>query len=118
MAAGERRPPFEEFVARAEREARRSHEDEQPAAGPQWRRAQQDLADQDGGDEALDEVTEAVVVVPSQAKQILNPEAQGNAGVGVVAADDEDERMDRDQRVGESGQRKAARRDDEHWARD
>src|SRR6266850_645564 len=63
MTAGERRPPFEELVARAEREARRRHEDEQPAAGPERRRAQQDLADQDGRHEALDEVAEAVVIV-------------------------------------------------------
>src|SRR5437867_8654729 len=89
MTAGERGPPLEELVARAEREARGRHEDEQPAAGPQRRRAQQDLADQDGGDKALDEVPEAVVVVPRQAKQVLRPEAEGHAGVGVVAADDE-----------------------------
>src|SRR5439155_23220391 len=48
MAAGERGPPFEELVAGAERQATRSHEDEQPTTGPQRRRAQQDLADQDG----------------------------------------------------------------------
>src|SRR5947199_8058062 len=77
MPAGERGPPFEELVARAEREARRSHEHEQPTTRSQRRRAQQDLADQDGGDEALDEVTEPVVVVPSQAEQVLNPEAPG-----------------------------------------
>src|SRR5438128_8846456 len=63
-------------------------------------------------------MTEPVVVVPSQAEQVLNPEAQGHAGVGIVAADDEDERVDGEEGVGEWGQRKAARRDDEHWARD
>src|SRR6266487_5675377 len=118
MPAGERGPPFEELVAGAEGQATRSHEDEQPTTGPQRRRAQQDLADQDGGDEALDEVTEAVVVVPRQAEQVLNPEAQGHTGVGVVAADDEDERVDGEQGVGESGQRKTARSQHEHWACD
>src|SRR5256886_17060908 len=92
MPAGERGPPFEELVAGAERQATRSHEDEQPTTGPQRRRAQQDLADQDGGDEALDEVTEAVVGVPRQAEQGLNPETHGHTGGGVVAADDEGER--------------------------
>src|SRR5439155_4106070 len=118
MLSGERGPPFEELVAGAERQATRSHEDEQPTTGPQRRRAQQDLANQDGGDEALDEVTEAVVVVPRQAEQVLNPEAQGHTGVGVVAADDEDECMDGEQGVGERGQRKAASREHQDWTRD
>src|SRR6266516_1551837 len=118
MPAGERGPPFEELVAGAEGQATRSHEDEQPTTGPQRRRAQQDLADQDGGDEALDEVTEAVVGVPRQAEQVLNPEAQGHTGVGVVAADDEDECMDGEQGVGERGQRKAASREHQDWTRD
>src|SRR5437867_4254549 len=87
MIAGERRPPLEELVARAERQARRSHEDEQPAAGPQRRRAQQDLADQDGRHEALDEVAEAVVIVARQPEGVLRPEAEWDAGVGVVPAD-------------------------------
>src|SRR2546428_7930548 len=115
MPAGERGPPFEELVAGADRQATRRHEDEQPTTGPQRRRAQQDLTDQDGGDEALDEVTEAVVVVPRQAEQVLNPEAQGHAGVGVVTPDDEDERMDREEGVGESCERKEARRNPAHW---
>src|SRR5207247_1357083 len=83
MASRERRPPFEELVTRAEREAHRRHEDEQPTAGPQRRRAQQDLADQDGGDKSLDEVSDAVVVVPSQTECVLKPEAQRHPGVGV-----------------------------------
>src|SRR2546425_9541373 len=100
MPAGERGPPFEELVAGAERQATRRHEDEQPTTGPQRRRAQQDLADQDGGDEALDEVTEAAVVAPRQAEQELNPEAQGPTGVGGVAARDPDEGTDGEQGVG------------------
>src|SRR5436190_4645398 len=107
MTTGERGPPLEELVAGAEREARRGHEDEQPAAGPQRRRAKQDLADQDRGDEALDEVTKAVVVVPGQTEDVLSPEAERHPGVGIVAADDEDERVDSEERVGETGQRKA-----------
>src|SRR5205809_6323921 len=101
MPAGERGPPFEELVAGAERQATRSHEDEQPTTGPQRRRAQQDLANQDGGDKALDEVTEAVVVDPRQAEQELNPEAQWHTGVGVVAAEEDDEGMDGEQSAGE-----------------
>src|SRR5439155_1106726 len=74
VTARKRGPPLEELVARTEREARRRHEDEQPAAGSQRRGAQQDLADQDRGNEALGEVPDAVVIVPSQAEQVLKPE--------------------------------------------
>src|SRR5256884_9129241 len=104
MPAGERGPPFEELVAGAERQATRSHEDEQPTTGPQRRRAQQDLADQDGGGEALDEVTEAVGVGPRPTEQVFEPEAQGGTGVGGGAAHAEDERGGGEQGGGEEGQ--------------
>src|SRR5437899_5108428 len=107
MAACERRPPFEELIERAEGEASRRHEGEKPTARSQRRSAQQDLTDQDGGDEALGEVTEAVVVVTSEAEDVLNPEAEGHPRVRVVPAHDEDERMDGEQGVGQRGQGEA-----------
>ena len=53
------------------------------------------------------EVTEAVVIVTSEGKEVLNPEAEGHPGVGVVPAHDEDERMNGEQGVGQPSQGEA-----------
>src|SRR6185369_4056690 len=67
----------------------------------------------DGGNEALREVAEAVVVVPGEPEGALHPEAQRDLGVRVVAADHEDERVDEDEDVEERRQREAPVRREE-----
>src|SRR5207237_2285415 len=83
-AAGHGDPPFDELVACADREADRRDEHEQPAAGAQRRRPQQDLPGQDGGHEALREVAQSIIVVAGQPEGMLCPGAQRDALVRVV----------------------------------
>ena len=52
-------------------------------------------------DEALCEVADAVVVVAGEVKQVLHPEPERHARVGVVAAQDQDAGVHEDQDVGE-----------------
>ncbi len=84
-------PPLEQLVERAEGQADTDHEKEEPLAALERRETEQDLAREDGGDEALRNVAEPIVVVAREVEKILQPEAQRNALVGVVTAENEDE---------------------------
>src|SRR5881296_1219613 len=75
-AAGHGDPPFDELVACADRQAYGRDEHEQPAARAQGRRPQQDLARDDGGYEALREVSEPIVIVAGEPERLLRPGAQ------------------------------------------
>src|SRR6266567_7292575 len=68
------RPPLDELVARADRQADAADDEEQPAARAQRRAAEQHFARDDRGHEALREMTDAVVVVAREVEQIAHPE--------------------------------------------
>jgi len=99
--------PFEELVEGADGEAGGDGEGEEPAASADDSAAEVDFAGGDGGDEALGEVAEAVVVVAGESEGVLGPGAQGDEGVGVVAADDEDEGVEEEEDAEEGGEGEA-----------
>ena len=63
--------PFDEFVARADRETDADNEKSEPAAPREDVAAQQDFPGDDGGDEALREMAEAVEVVAREVQRVL-----------------------------------------------
>ena len=78
------------------------------SVNPDHAATDEDLARDDGGDEALREMADAVVVIARQMKRIAHPEAQRHLGVGVVSADHQNGRVNDDQGVGERRQRETA----------
>ena len=119
----ERAPPLDELVAGRERQAHRGRQHREPAAASEGRAAHQHLADEDGGDKALDEVAEPVVVVAGEMERVAEPEAERDLGVGVVPAHREHQRVEEEQAVEHRGEREARRRCDQdrqrhHYRRD
>src|SRR5262249_6277406 len=113
LAAEQPGPPPEELVGGADRERAHRDEREEPPPALQGRGPQQELAGEDRRHEALREVAEPVVGITREVERVLRPEAERHARVRVVAADDEDERVQEEQAVGERRQREAPPRRDE-----
>ena len=88
-----RGPPFDQFVESAEGKADADHEKEEPFAGMQRRAPYKDLARDHGRDEALSEVPEPVEMIAAEIEGLLDPGADRDPGIGIVAADHQDERM-------------------------
>ena len=66
----------------------------------------------------LREVAQSVVMVARKPEEILYPEPDGYTGVGVVTPHHEDHRVDRQQRVDESGEREPTVRCNEYRCSD
>src|SRR6266436_5407559 len=73
LPADEGRPPLDELVGRADGQAHADDQEREPLAGPERRPADQDLADDDRGHEALGEVPEAIVGVAGEPQRVGRP---------------------------------------------
>ena len=119
LVGDHRRPPFEHFVKRADRQAGTGHQREHPLAAPQRRGAQEQLAHDHCREEALGEMAQPIVVIAGQVKRVANPTEERFAGVGVVSADDEDDGVQPDADIDEPCEWKpAAGRDEENRRND
>jgi hypothetical protein len=116
-AHDQRRPPLDELEEGAEGEAGGTHQVEQPAAALQRGFAQQQFARQDRRDESLREMPEPVVVVAREVEGVAEPVAERRHGIGVLAAVDQDDAVDRDQPQQQAGEVEApAQRHDQRHA--
>ncbi len=109
-AQRQRGPPLDELVNRTDGQRHAGHQGEEPATRLQGRLAQQDFARHHGGDEALRQMADAVVVVTAEIEPLLQPKAQGHTGVGVVPPHHQDDGVDQDQGVDQRRERKALAR--------
>ena len=107
-AADERREPLDELVAGAHREAHARDDGEEPPAAPQRRVPQQQFARDDRRHEALSEMPDSVVRVAAEIEEIAQPIAERHQRIGVMTADHQDHRVDRDQHIAERRQREPA----------
>lgn len=86
--------PFEEFVDRADGHADADDAEGQPSALCDDVVTDEYFAANDGGDEALQEVAEAVVVIAGETEGFFRPITERDEGVGVVTANDEDDHVE------------------------
>jgi hypothetical protein len=75
------------YIERAKRQTDTDDKEEQPLAGRQGRPANQDFTGEDSRDETLCEVSNTVVVITAQVKEVLYPESQGNTCVGIMTSE-------------------------------
>lgn len=113
LAADEGGPPLDELVEGREGEADRRHDDEEPASTDERRGAQQDLAGEDRRNETLDEMAKTIVVVAVEVERITNPVADRYVGIGEVAADHQQDAVERQQPIDEHRQARPAVSGDE-----
>src|SRR3989344_735887 len=97
--------PLEKFIGRADGEHHADYEEWQPSALLEWRGAEQYLAHDDGRDKSLGKMSEAIIVVPMPSQGIAEPVEEGHLRIGVVPADDQNDRVDPDQPVCEISER-------------
>ena len=76
LSQSERRPPLDEFIEDADDHADAEDKKKQHLASRERRLAKQDLAREDCGYETLGEVSQAVVMISCEMKEILHPETQ------------------------------------------
>ena len=100
--------PFDEFVPCADRHGHADRKDGSHAPVGNIPQADQDLPRRESRHESLKEVADPVVVVAAEQEQVLHPEPQGNARVGVRAAGDQDDCVQKDENIEERGQGKSA----------
>ena len=105
--------PFDEFVDGAYGHADGDHAEGHPAALCDDIVAHENFAADDGGDEALQEMAEAVIVVAGKVEGIFRPIADRDECVGVAAADHEDDHVQADEDEGEIREPPAFRLGDE-----
>ena len=103
-----RRPPFENLVQRAAAQAAQGHHQEEPASGAQPRLPQENLAGEDGRDEASDQMHDAVEVIAGQPQGVPQPDPGRDRREGVVTADREEHRVHEDQPIGQPRQTEVA----------
>ena len=82
------------------------------------RSAQQHLARDQAGDEALREVPKTVVVVPRLVKRAADPVKERHLRIRVVAADHQNDSVDRDERVDEVSKAELRVQADQHQPAD
>ena len=100
-------PSLEELVTRAEGQAHADHEKIQPATALKRHLPQQQLTREDGWNETLREVADAVVMVARQPKRIPRLLPQWHLRVGVMAPQRQDERMQGEQMQAQRREREA-----------
>lgn len=97
LCGNEGRCPFNEFIHGADGHADRNDAEGHPATFFDHFVTNEDFSANDCGDEALHEMTKAVVMVAREVKGVFHPVADGNQRVGVAAADYEDNHVQADQ---------------------
>ena len=100
LCGNEGRCPFNEFIHGADGHADRNDTEGHPATFCDDLVTDEDFSANDCGDEALHEMTEAVIVVAREVKGVFRPITDGNQRVGVAAADSEDNHVQADQDEG------------------
>ncbi len=104
LASQQRHPPLDQLVEGAESQCNADSEKHQHPPRPHEAEAQQNLACEQRGGNALDEMAELVIRVAAEIQPILHPEAQRYACIGIGAAKDEDQRMDGDHDIEQARQ--------------
>ena len=84
LAADEGRPPFDEFIGRAKRQAHGGYEEKQPLPWHEWRPSDENLPHPDRRNKALGKMTKPVVMIATEIQEILHPEPEWNTCVCVV----------------------------------
>src|SRR3569832_1686851 len=100
-------PPLKQLVERAKCQADGGHEEKEPLAGIKGRASKEHLPGQNGGNESLGEEAESIIVIAGEMEEILNPEADWNPRIGVMAPDHENDCMNEEKPIQLRGQRKA-----------
>jgi len=108
LAEGECAGPLEQFVECADCHGHGDAEHGGESGGVDVAFAQENLAGEEGGDEALEEVADFVVRVAIEGEAVLEPEAEGDACVSVGAAGHEDEAVEGDEAAKKGGEGKGA----------
>ena len=97
--------PLDDLVDRSTETDHRNAEKSEPAAVHHHLVTQENLASVDEREESLYEMPHLVVVVAAEYADITQPVPYRHLCIGVVSADHEDDRMDRDTREHEVGER-------------
>jgi putative lipoic acid-binding regulatory protein len=101
----QRRPPFDQFVERADRQRHAKHQEKQDFPAADAENAQQQLARHHCRHETLGQMAQPVVGVARKSQQFLHPETGRSTRIGIGAAVDQDQSVDRDQHIDQRGQR-------------
>lgn len=109
----ERGCPFDQFINRADRHAEADGEESEPASLRDDVVADEDLAADDGRDESLHDMAEAVVVVPRKSEDLAHPFPCRHPRIGVLPADHQYDHVKADQDEREFGKSPALRLSDE-----
>src|SRR5205085_12518132 len=96
-AANDSRPPLDEFITRAESQTHARDEKEEPKAASERCAAQEHLARDERGHEALHEMADAVVIVACERQHALGPETKRHTRVRPMPADHQYERVQKNQ---------------------
>ncbi len=102
----QRHSPFKQLITRADCYANAHHHENAPPWAGYDAAPDQYFSRNNGGDKALGEVAELVIVISLQMKVIAHPVEKRNLSIRVVTADQQNACMHRDQQICQIGESK------------
>ena len=107
-AAGERRPPLDQFIKGADRQTNRQDQEGKPFAPVQNSESKQNFTRNHRGYESLHEVAETIVVIALPCEEGTKPIKKRHPRVSVMSADAQDTNVKRNESISQRREAKPA----------